>query len=196
MSRSAQVRRSTKETTIRVDLDLDNPGQGFIDTGIGFFDHLLDALQKHAGWDLVVKAEGDLYVDGHHTVEDVGITLGSALSKAIGDASGITRFGHAFCPLDEALARSVVDVSGRPFFEFDCELRLVRVGEFEGELFSEFWRAFAMNAKLTLHVALLYGENQHHAMEAMTKAAARALCMALKINDTQTGIPSTKGVLT
>jgi len=196
MARSAQVKRSTNETMIRVDLDVDKPGQGFIDTGIGFFDHVLNALQKHAGWDLTVKAEGDLYVDGHHTVEDVGITLGSALSKAVGDASGIARFGHALCPLDEALARSVVDVSGRPFFKFNCELPLVRVGEFEGELFSEFWQAFAMNAKITLHLTLLYGENQHHAMEAMTKAAARALRMALKKDDSQTDIPSTKGVLT
>ena len=195
MARSAKIERSTKETYIEIELNLDGSGNSSINTGIGFFDHMLDALQKHAGFDLTVQAKGDLHIDGHHTVEDVGIVLGQALVQAIGDAKGITRFGHAYCPLDESLARAVVDISGRPFLYFDCPLPLTRVGDFDGELFEEFLRAFAMNAKITLHVELLHGVNQHHAMEAMTKALARALKMALKIDVNEKGIPSTKGVL-
>jgi imidazoleglycerol-phosphate dehydratase len=195
MARSAHVERTTKETEIIVDLNIDGSNNSTIDTGIGFFDHMLDALQKHAGFDLTVRAKGDLFIDGHHTVEDVGIVLGQALFQAIGDAKGITRFGHAYCPLDESLARAVVDISGRPFFRFDCGMGLVRAGDFEGELFEEFLRALAMNAKVTLHVELLYGVNQHHAMEAMMKAFARALRMALTGNDDEKNIPSTKGVL-
>jgi len=195
MARSAHVERTTKETEIVVDLNIDGSNNSTIDTGIGFFDHMLDALQKHAGFDLMVRAKGDLFIDGHHTVEDVGIVFGQALLQAIGDAKGITRFGHAYCPLDESLARAVVDISGRPFFCFECALPLVRAGDFEGELFEEFLRALAMNAKVTLHVELLYGANQHHAMEAMVKALARALKMALERNDIENNIPSTKGVL-
>jgi imidazoleglycerol-phosphate dehydratase len=195
MARSAHVERSTKETQIKVELNLDGSGNSSISTGIGFFDHMLDALQKHAGFDLIVDAKGDLHIDGHHTVEDVGIVLGHAFAKAVGDAKGITRFGHAYCPLDEALARAVVDISGRPFLFYNCPLPLTRVGDFDGELFEEFLRAFAMNAKITLHVELLHGVNQHHAMEAMMKAMARALKMALKIDANEKGIPSTKGVL-
>ncbi len=195
MARFAKIERATKETQIKVELNLDGSGNSSINTGIGFFDHMLDALQKHAGLDLTVQATGDLHIDGHHTVEDVGIVLGQAFAQAVGDAKGITRFGHAYCPLDESLARVVVDMSGRPFLYYDCPLSLTRVGEFDGELFEEFLRAFAMNAKITLHVELLHGVNQHHAMESMMKALARALKMALKIDENEKGIPSTKGVL-
>lgn len=195
MARFAKIERATKETQIKIELNLDGSSNSSISTGIGFFDHILDALQKHAGFDLTVQAKGDLHIDGHHTVEDVGIVLGQAFAQAVGDAKGITRFGHAYCPLDESLARAVVDMSGRPFLYFDCLLPLTRVGEFDGELFEEFLRAFAMNAKITLHIELLHGVNQHHAMESMMKALARALKMALKINENEKGIPSTKGVL-
>ncbi len=195
MARSAKIERTTKETQIQVALNLDGSGTSSINTGIGFFDHMLDALQKHAGFDLNVNAAGDLHIDGHHTVEDVGIVIGQAFAHAVGDAQGLTRFGHACCPLDEGLARAVVDVSGRPFLYFDCPLPLTRVGDFDGELFEEFLRAFAMNAKITLHVELLHGANQHHAIESMTKALARALKMALKIDENEKGVPSTKGVL-
>lgn len=195
MARRAKIERSTQETQITVELNLDGAGQGSIDTGVGFFDHMLDALRKHAGFDLTVTAKGDLHIDAHHTVEDVGIVLGQALTKAIGDAQGITRFGHALCPLDESLARAVVDVSGRAFFYFDCPLPLTRVGQFDGELFEEFVRAMVMNAKITVHLELLHGRNQHHAMEAMIKATARALKMALRHDETEKSIPSTKGVL-
>ncbi len=195
MARSATIQRQTKETQISVSLNLDGSGESRVQTGVGFFDHLLDALQKHGGLDLTVEAQGDLHIDAHHTVEDVGIVLGQAVLQALGDAQGITRFGYAYCPLDESLGRAVIDVSGRPFFYFDCALPLVRVGEFDGELFAEFWRAFAMNAKITLHLELLHGSNQHHAMEAMTKAVAKALKMAVALDESQGGVPSTKGVL-
>lgn len=195
MARNSKITRTTAETRVTVELDLDGSSVSRISTGIGFFDHLLDALRKHAGFDLVIEAKGDLHIDGHHTVEDVGIVLGQALAEALGDGCGISRFGHAYCPLDEALARSVVDVSGRPFLSFICPLPLKQVGEFAGELFEEFLRAFAMNARLTLHVELLCGRNQHHAMEAMIKATARALRAAVTVDDRQKGIPSTKGVL-
>jgi imidazoleglycerol-phosphate dehydratase len=195
MARKTKVTRTTAETRITIELDLDGGSVSRISTGIGFFDHLLDALRKHAGFNLVVEAQGDLHIDGHHTVEDVGIVLGQALADALGDGRNISRFGHAYCPLDEALARAVVDVSGRPFLNFICPLTLQQVGEFAGELFEEFLRAFAINARLTLHVELLYGRNQHHAMESMIKAVARALRAAVAADERQNGIPSTKGVL-
>ncbi len=195
MARAALITRKTKETDIQIELNIDGSNKSSIDTGIGFFDHLLDALQKHAGFDLIVKAQGDLHIDGHHTVEDVGIVLGQALAQAVGDGKGIARFGHAYCPLDESLARAVVDVSGRPFLHFHCPLALTRIGAFDGELYEEFLRAFAMNARVTLHVELLHGANRHHALEAMSKALARALRMALKTDDGERGVPSTKGVL-
>ncbi len=194
MARTAQIQRKTKETQISASVNLDGSGDSSIETGIGFFDHVLDALQKHGGLDLNVEAKGDLHIDAHHTVEDVGIVLGQAVLQALGDAKGTSRFGYAYCPLDESLARAVIDISGRPYFYFECPLPLQRVGEFDGELFAEFWRAFAMNAKITLHVELLHGSNQHHAMEAMTKAVAKALKMAVSFDDSQ-GVPSTKGVL-
>ncbi|MBN1561320.1 imidazoleglycerol-phosphate dehydratase HisB [candidate division KSB1 bacterium] len=195
MARTAHVIRKTKESEVTVELNIDGSNESAIDSGIGFFDHLLDALQKHARFDLRLKAKGDLHIDGHHTVEDAGIALGEALLKAIGDGRGITRFGHAYCPLDESLARAVVDICGRPFLHYKCAVSPGRVGDFDGELFEEFLRALAMNAKIGLHVELLYGVNQHHAMEAMMKATARALKMALAIDKGERDIPSTKGVL-
>jgi imidazoleglycerol-phosphate dehydratase len=195
MKRQAEITRKTKETHITLTVDLDGSGRGELKTGIGFFDHLLDALCKHAGFDLSIDASGDLYVDGHHTVEDVGIVLGQAFDRALGERKGITRFGFAYCPLDEALARSVVDISGRPFFNMENPMKLRNIGEFQGELFPEFLRAFAMNAKITLHIALLCGQNQHHALEAMIKSLARALRMAVAPDNTFSDIPSTKGVL-
>ncbi|MDZ7723358.1 MAG: imidazoleglycerol-phosphate dehydratase HisB [candidate division KSB1 bacterium] len=193
MKRKAHMERNTKETRIQLSLNLDGCGDGSVSTGIGFFDHLLDALQKHAGFDLNLKAAGDLHIDGHHTVEDAGIVFGQVFSEAVGDAGGIHRFGWAYCPLDEALARAVVDISGRAFFRYSSELELRRVGGFDGELFTEFLRAFADNARINLHVTLIDGSNHHHAMEAMIKATARALRMALTRDDRETGIPSTKG---
>jgi len=195
MSRSAKIDRSTRETHITLELNLDGSNQSKIQTGIGFFDHLLDAFQRHGGFDLSITCKGDLYIDGHHTVEDVGIVLGQAFAGAVGEGRGITRFGHAYCPLDESLARTVVDVSGRPFLFFNCPLALKRVGEFEGELFEEFLRAYTMNARITLHVELLRGTNQHHALEAMMKSLARALKMALQQDKNKKDIPSTKGAL-
>lgn len=196
MERKAHIERKTKETEIQVSLNLDGSGKSTISTGIGFFDHLLDALQKHAGFDLKLTAAGDLHIDGHHTVEDTGIVLGQALAEALGDAKGINRFGWAYCPLDESLARAVVDISGRSYYHYSSDLILGRVGEFDGELFTEFLRAFVDHARINLHLALLHGSNHHHAMEAMIKSVARALRMALCIDDRQSGIPSTKGVLT
>jgi len=195
MSRQAKVTRKTKETDIIVSLNLDESAEGSISSGIGFFDHLLESLQKHSGFSLQINAKGDLHVDGHHTIEDVGIVLGQAFDQAFGDRNGIVRFGHAYCPLDESLARAVVDISGRGFLSYECPLPLRMVGEFQGELFEEFLRAFAMNAKVTLHVTLLAGKNAHHALEAMTKALARALRMAAAIDSGQAGVPSTKGTL-
>lgn len=195
MSRQSQLNRKTKETDISVNIDLDGKGIGTISTSIGFFDHLLDALRKHGQFDINLKAVGDLHIDGHHTVEDTGIILGQAFAKALGDCAGITRFGYAYCPLDEALARAVVDISGRGFLYFENPVKTEKVGQFDGELFQEFLRAFAINAKITLHVTLLYGQNQHHALEAMIKAVARALRMAMTFDNRQSGVPSTKGVL-
>ncbi len=195
MDRQAEINRKTNETDIEVRLNLDGSGKSRIATGIGFFDHLLQSFCKHGNFDLDVAAKGDLHIDGHHTVEDVGIALGLAFAKAVGDGAGITRFGHAYCPLDEALARSVVDISGRPFLNFECPVSFGRIGEFEGELYEEFVRGFVVNARITAHLTLLAGKNQHHILEAMTKSLARALRMAVAIDSKQTGIPSTKGVL-
>jgi len=195
MSRKSLIKRKTKETDISVNLNIDGKGEGEISTGVGFFDHLLDALRKHGQFDLDIKATGDLHIDAHHTVEDTGIILGQAFAEALGDCSGITRFGYAYCPLDEALARAVVDISGRGFLHFENPVKTEKVGQFDGELYQEFLRGLAMNARITLHVTLLYGQNQHHSLEAMTKAVARALRMATSIDQQQTGIPSTKGVL-
>jgi imidazoleglycerol-phosphate dehydratase len=193
--RKSILKRETLETAISVTLNLDGNGQADIQTGIGFFDHLLTALARHSGMDLSITAKGDLQIDGHHTVEDTGIVLGKAVQMALGDKKGITRFGHAYCPLDEALARAVIDISGRGFLALECPMTLQRVGEFDGELLEEFLRAFAVNAGITLHVSVLAGRNSHHIMESAVKALARGWRMAVAIEPGKNTVPSTKGTL-
>ncbi len=193
--RTASLTRRTNETNVAVTLDLDGTGISRITTGIGFFDHMLAQLARHSRLDLDIHCDGDLDIDDHHTVEDVGITLGQTLAEALGDKAGIARFGHAYAPLDEALARAVVDVSGRPYLVYDVDNPRERIGTFAVEMAEHFWRSLAFNAGLTLHIALLYGRNQHHILEATFKAAARALGAATRRLAGQQDIPSTKGVL-
>jgi imidazoleglycerol-phosphate dehydratase len=196
MSRSAEVARETKETTIRVRLDLDGSGTASVRTGIGFFDHMLEALARHSLCDLEVEASGDLHVDAHHTVEDVGIVLGQALAQALGERRGIRRYASATVPLDDALARVVVDVSGRPFLAYHAEPPTwQKLGDYDVALTPEFFRALATHGGLTLHVDLLRGRNAHHVVEAVFKAAARALGEATRLDPRVTGVPSTKGTL-
>jgi imidazoleglycerol-phosphate dehydratase len=196
MSRSASLTRTTSETDIRLSLGLDGSGKAEIATGIGFFDHMLTALTRHALFDLTVRAKGDLHIDFHHTVEDVGIVLGRAFSEALGEKRGIRRFGHALAPMDESLAEAAVDISGRPFLAWDVAFERPKVGEMDTELFEEFFRAFATNALITLHITRRAGRNAHHVAEACFKATARALRMAAEA-DPRAGdaIPSTKGSL-
>lgn len=186
--------RKTKETEIAVTLDLYGSGQAQIDTGIGFFDHMLTALAVHGGLDLTLTCQGDLAVDGHHTVEDVGIVLGQALAKAVGDKKGIARFGTFYVPMDEALARAVLDFSGRPYLAFDADFHPLLVGGFDPFLTEEFFRALVHHAGLTAHLTLLYGQNDHHKIEALFKAFAHALKIAAEPTG-GTGVLSTKGVL-
>lgn len=194
--RNAQLTRTTNETTVRVHLDVDGLGTSEIDTGIGFFDHMLDLLARHGGLDLTVAASGDLRVDGHHTVEDVGIVLGKTIAAALGEKRGITRYGHAVIPMDETLATCALDISGRPFLVVKAEYSGERVGDFDTALTEEFFRALAFNAGITLHLSCEYGTNDHHKIEAMFKAFARALRMAASMDpDFSDRIPSTKGVL-
>ncbi len=193
--RQGEVSRQTKETKIQVSVNLDGTGQADISTGVGFFDHMLTHLAKHGFFDIKVKAEGDLHIDSHHTVEDVGIALGQAFLKAIGTPEGIRRFGHSVIPMDEALAEAAVDFSGRPFLVYRADVPKVKLGEFDTELAEEFLRAFAMNARITLHVVLRYSSNAHHAVEVMFKAFARALGEALSHDPRVKGVPSTKGVI-
>ena len=196
MSRSADVKRKTKETDVRVRLALDGSGRAEVATGIGFFDHMLEALARHALYDLEVRATGDLHVDQHHTVEDVGIVLGQALSQALGERRGIRRYGDATVPLDEALARVVVDVSGRPYLAYHAEPPTwQQLGEYDVALTPEFFRALATHGGLTLHVDLLRGQNAHHIVEAVFKAAARALGLATSLDPRVPDVPSTKGAL-
>lgn len=196
MSRTADVQRRTKETVIRVRLELDGSGSATVRTGIGFFDHMLEALAKHALVDLEVQATGDLHVDQHHTVEDVGIVLGQALSQALGDRRGIRRFGEATVPLDDALARVVVDVSGRPYLAYHADPpSWQKLGDYDVALTPEFFRALATHGGLTIHVDLLRGQNAHHAVEAVFKAAARALGAATRLDPRVRDVPSTKGSL-
>jgi len=190
--RKATVKRETRETRIELALCLDG-GEIEIDTGIGFFDHMLTSLAFHSGFGLVVKARGDLEVDCHHTVEDIGIVLGQAFREATGDKAGIRRFSDAYIPMDEALAFAAVDISGRPFLVFDAAFPHDRIGSYDSCLTEEFFRAFAVNAGVTLHIRSVYGSNSHHITEAIFKAAARALRSALVIEGSMT--PSTKGVL-
>lgn len=192
MSRTAVITRKTKETDIRVSLCLEQ-GDVRVNTGIGFFDHMLTALGFYAGFGLEVTAKGDLHVDGHHTVEDVGIVLGQALAQALGDKSGITRFGTAFVPMDESLARVVVDISARPYLVFDAVMPQERIGDYDSCLTQEFFRALATHAGLTLHAAALYGTNAHHMTEALFKALGLALKQAVSVDGQ--GVTSTKGVL-
>ncbi|HHW45869.1 MAG TPA: imidazoleglycerol-phosphate dehydratase HisB [Clostridiales bacterium] len=188
----ASIIRKTNETNISVELNLTG-GEINVDTGIGFFDHMLASFAKHAGFGLKLRAAGDLNVDSHHTVEDVGIVLGLALNEALGDKSGIARYGTAFIPMDEALAFASVDISGRPYIVFDADFKQEKTGGFDTCTVEEFMRAFATNAKLTLHIKALYGTNAHHMIEAMFKALAHALKVAVKAEGQ--GILSTKGIL-
>ncbi len=196
MSRIARLTRTTSETDISLSLDLDGSGKADVTTGIGFLDHMLTALARHALFDLVVRATGDLHIDFHHTAEDVGIVLGKALAEALGDKRGIRRFGSALVPMDEALVEAAIDISGRPFLAWSVNFARDKVGAMDSELFEEFFRAFAMNALVTLHVTQKAGSNAHHIAEACFKALARALRMAVEA-DPRVGdaIPSTKGAL-
>ena len=195
-ARIAQVSRDTKETQIRVQLNLDGTGQSNLSTGIGFFDHMLEQIARHGLIDLDVQAQGDLHIDGHHTVEDVGITIGMALAKAIGDKKGIQRYGHAYVPLDEALSRVVVDFSGRPGLVMHVPFKAGMIGEFDSQLAFEFFQGFVNHALVTLHIDNLRGENAHHQAETVFKAFARALRAALELDPRSAGvIPSTKGSL-
>ncbi len=195
-SRSAKVSRTTNETTIRLYLNIDGMGSYDVNTGIGFFDHMLEGFTRHGGFDLTVACEGDLFVDGHHTVEDVGIVLGQAIKEALQDKRGINRFGSAFVPMDEALASCHIDISGRAFLVYQAEYSQPQLGTMDTALVEEFFRAVAMNAGITLHLACPYGKNDHHKIEALFKAFARALRGAVQIDDVFADqIPSTKGVL-
>lgn len=193
--RTATLKRTTKETDIEISLDIDGAGEANVGSGIGFFDHMLILFAKHGLFSLTVKAQGDLVIDGHHTVEDIGIVLGQALAKAAGDKAGIRRYGHVYVPMDEALVLVVVDFSGRPFLAFDAELGQGRIGEFDVELTEEFLRAVAVNAGVTLHVKLLSGKNRHHIVEAIFKALGRALSQSLERDPRVQGVPSSKGML-
>jgi len=195
MARTASIERETNETTIRLQLDLDGTGTAVIKTGVGFLDHMLELLTKHGVIDLEVQATGDLHVDQHHTVEDVGICLGQAFREAIGDKSGICRYGHFTLPMEETLVTTAVDLSGRYAMVFEAEFPTAKIGEFDSELVEDFWQAFAANALCNFHVILHHGRNSHHISEAIFKSAARALRMATEADPRVTGVPSTKGTL-
>jgi imidazoleglycerol-phosphate dehydratase len=197
MSRASRIERVTKESRVVVELDLDGSGATEVSTGVGFYDHMLDAFGRHALFDLSVRTEGDLHIDPHHTVEDTALALGSALREALGDRAGIRRFGSATVPLDEALARAVVDVSGRPYVEHTEPSGLApMIGAYETSLTRHVWESLAANAALCLHVDVLRGRNAHHVAEAQFKAVARALREAVAIDPREPGVPSTKGTLT
>jgi imidazoleglycerol-phosphate dehydratase len=195
MSRTAQIDRKTTETDVRVVLELEGSGAGERETGVGFLDHMLDLLAYHARLDLTVTADGDLETGAHHTVEDVGICIGQALDRALGERNGIARYGHATVPMDEARAACAIDISGRGLCVFEGKLPPGAIGNFDHELAEEFFRALAANAKLTLHLSIERGTNAHHMIEAVFKAAARALSEASKLDPTRKAVPSTKGTL-
>ena len=196
MARNAEISRKTRETSIRLKVDLDGSGRAQVKTGIGFFDHMLEALARHGLLDLEVDTTGDLQVDGHHTVEDTGIVLGQAIAEALGDRAGICRYADATVPLDEALVRCVIDVSGRPFLSYHVDIpKWQMLGDYDVFLTPEFFRALVLNAGLTVHLDLIRGENPHHIVEAAFKAFARALDQATRRDPRVTGVPSTKGVL-
>ena len=195
MARQAQINRNTNETQISVALDLDGSGRSALATGVPFLDHMLDQIARHGVFDLDVKAAGDLHIDAHHTVEDIGITIGQAFAKAVGNKSGVRRYGHAYVPLDEALSRVVVDLSGRPGLVCTVAFVRARMGEFDVDLMHEFFQGFVNHALVTLHIDNLRGDNAHHQAETVFKAFGRALRMAVEIDPRTQGVPSTKGSL-
>lgn len=194
-ARCAEIKRKTAETQISLKLNLDGEGKCDIATGIGFLDHMLTLLAKHSFMDLTVKAKGDLEVDSHHTVEDIGIVLGEALREALGDKAGIHRYGNCFIPMDETLAQACLDFSGRPFLIFGAEIPKIKLGNYDTEMTEEFFRAIAMHCGLTLHIRVLYGSNVHHIIEAVFKAFARAVAEAAAVDPKVKGVMSSKGVL-
>ena len=194
--RTAEVSRNTLETKIKVSINLDGTGVSKLSSGLGFLDHMIDQIARHGMLDINVEATGDLHIDAHHTVEDIGITLGQAFAKAIGDKKGVRRYGHAYVPLDEALSRVVLDLSGRPGMEFGVEFKRAQIGEFDVDLIHEFFQGFVNHALVTLHIDNLRGENAHHQAETIFKAFGRALRMATELDTRMAGImPSTKGSL-
>lgn len=194
--RTAQIDRKTNETDISLSINLDGTGSYDIETGVGFLDHMIDQLSRHSLIDMTIRAKGDLHIDAHHTTEDVGIALGQAFKKALGDKKGISRYGDVHLPMDECMTRAAVDVSGRPFLIWDVAFSRDKVGDFDTELFQEFFQAFAQNAGITLHIANLYGTNNHHIAETCFKAVARALRQAVEPDPRQADrVPSTKGTL-
>jgi imidazoleglycerol-phosphate dehydratase len=195
MARTAAVERDTKETQIRLKIDLDGTGASKIATGIGFFDHMLTLFAAHSLVDIELSVNGDLEVDGHHTVEDVGIALGAAFKTALGDKKGVRRYGFFLLPMDETLARTAIDFSGRPYLVYDATYPVERVGTFDLELVREFWQGFAHASACNLHIGVLYGSNGHHIAEAIFKSVARSIRAAVESDPRQTGVPSTKGVL-
>jgi imidazoleglycerol-phosphate dehydratase len=195
MARIAEKHRTTRETDVAIKIDIDGSGRSSIATGIGFLDHMLDLFARHGLFDLDVTCKGDLHIDGHHSVEDIALTLGQAFHDAVGDKSGIVRFGAAYVPMDETLVRTVVDLSGRAFIVYRVPRVRDRIGELDVELVEHFWRSFAGEVHCNLHVELLYGANQHHIIEAVFKSAAKALCAATRHSDRIEGVLSTKGKL-
>ncbi|MCI0490505.1 MAG: imidazoleglycerol-phosphate dehydratase HisB [Blastocatellia bacterium] len=195
MNRVAEKRRTTRETDVQVKINLDGRGQSKIATGIGFLDHMLDLFARHGLFDLEVTCKGDLHIDGHHSVEDIAITLGQAFAEAVGDKGGIVRYGAAYVPMDETLVRTVVDLSGRAFAVYRVPKVRDRIGELDVELVEHFWRSFAGEVRCNLHIELLYGANQHHIIEAVFKSTARALSAATRISERIEGVLSTKGTL-
>ncbi len=195
MARQAEIKRKTKETDIRVALDLDGSGAGRIGTGIPFLDHMLDLFARHGLFDLEVSCRGDLQIDDHHSVEDIAICLGQAFAQALGDKQGITRYGHAYLPMDETLARAVVDLSGRSFLVYRVNQTRDQIGTFSVELAEHFWHSFAEHCQCNLHIEVFYGRNQHHILESVFKAASRALSQAVRLDPRIKGVMSTKGTL-
>ena len=193
--RKASIRRTTSETDVKVTLNLDGSGKGSAQTGIPFLDHMLMLFAKHGIFDLDVICKGDLEIDAHHSVEDIGICLGMALDKSWGDKKGIVRFAHSYFPMDETLVRVAVDISGRPYLVYKVKVSRERIGTLDAELIEEFWKAVVTHGRLNVHVELLYGRNTHHIFEAVFKAAARALSIATRVDPRMHGVPSTKGVL-
>jgi imidazoleglycerol-phosphate dehydratase len=195
MNRTATIERTTKETSIKLALDLDGSGKSELNSGIPFLDHMVEQISRHGLIDLTIDAKGDLEIDAHHTVEDIGICLGEALREAVGDKAGIVRYGHAYVPLDEALSRVVLDLSGRPGLEYHISFPKETVGGFDIELFKEFFQAISNHGRITLHIDAIRGDNNHHIIETVFKAFGRALRMAVESDPRVTGIPSTKGAL-